>query len=125
LLNKQYTNTFIFLLGYCSSVRGISLDILFKALQGAASGFTVAAIGYAKAFTPEGVHEPVKVKKAIKTVIMGTLVGGIAGATGLATGSIEADIASYGLVTYAVDSAASYLQKKLFAVKGIGSLKIA
>lgn len=95
------------------------MDIIVKALQGAVSGATVAFIGYAKSFTPEGAHEPVAVKKAIKTVIMGTLVGGIAGATGLSTDNVEADVASYGLITYAIDSAASYLQKKFMKSKAV------
>jgi hypothetical protein len=103
------------------------LDILFKALQGAASGAAVAFIGYAKAFTPEGAHEPLKVKKAIKTVIMGTVVGGISGATGLDAGSVEANIGSYGLVTYLIDSAVSFLSKKYFSKvePSVDSLKIA
>lgn len=95
------------------------MDIIVKALQGAASGFAVAFIGYAKSFTPEGAHEPIAVKKAIKTVIMGTLVGGVAGATGLSTENVEADVASYGLITYAVDSAASYIQKKFMKPKAV------
>lgn len=92
------------------------MEPIVGALKGAASGFAVAVIGYAKSFTPEGAHEPVVVGKAIKTVIMGTLVGAISGATGLSTGSVEADIGSYGLVTYAIDSAVSYLKKKHFTV---------
>lgn len=92
------------------------MDPILGTLKGAASGFAVAFIGYAKSFTPEGAHEPVAVGKAIKTVIVGTLVGGIAGATGFSTGQVEADIGSYGLVTYAIDSAVSYIKKKYFAV---------
>ena len=71
------------------------LSLLARMGAGAASGVVVAALGYAKAHTTED-FDPAKF---VQTVVVGAVVGGVAGEMGVSYTQAQDWASSIGLIT--------------------------
>jgi len=81
-------------------------------LYGAAAGAGIVIVSYAKAFNPDGSHEPFDWEKAVKSVLIAAVVGGISRAFDVSPSTVELEMAQYGIVSFLFESTAKAIVRK-------------